>query len=65
MDRSPPPLKVLVAPLDWGLGHATRCIPVIRELLLKNCTVFLAADGKVKALFPEISRQFTQKSISF
>ncbi len=24
--------KVLVAPLDWGLGHTTRCIPVIRAL---------------------------------
>jgi hypothetical protein len=25
--------KVLIAPLDWGLGHATRCIPVITALL--------------------------------
>ena len=23
-------MKILVAPLDWGLGHATRCIPIIR-----------------------------------
>ena len=24
--------RILVAPLDWGLGHATRCIPIINEL---------------------------------
>ena len=23
---------ILVAPLNWGLGHATRCIPIIRAL---------------------------------
>ena len=42
--------KILVAPLDWGLGHATRCIPIVRELLKQNCTVLLAGEGKNKAL---------------
>jgi uncharacterized protein (TIGR00661 family) len=37
--------RVLVAPLDWGLGHATRCIPVIQELLEQNCEVVLAGNG--------------------
>lgn len=37
--------KVLVAPLDWGLGHATRCIPVIRNLLEAGCDVSLAGEG--------------------
>lgn len=23
---------ILIAPLDWGLGHTTRCIPIIRQL---------------------------------
>ncbi|HEY0042059.1 MAG TPA: glycosyltransferase, partial [Flavisolibacter sp.] len=53
------PVKVLVAPLDWGLGHATRCVPIIRELLAQNCTVLLAGEGKNKILlqqeFPELS----------
>lgn len=51
--------KILVAPLDWGLGHATRCIPIIRELLAQNCHVVLAGEGKNKALlqreFPHLS----------
>lgn len=54
--------KVLVAPLDWGLGHATRCIPVIRELLETNCEVLLAAEGEQAALlkheFPEVTHLF-------
>jgi UDP-N-acetylglucosamine transferase subunit ALG13 len=46
-------LKVLVAPLDWGLGHATRCIPIINEFLSNRCTVILAADGAQKTLLQE------------
>ncbi len=38
-------LKILVAPLDWGLGHATRCIPVINELLSHGCAVWIATGG--------------------
>lgn len=42
--------KVLVAPLEWGLGHATRCIPLITHLLACNCIVLLAGDGATKSL---------------
>jgi predicted glycosyltransferase len=58
MSTVPTSPKVLVAPLDWGLGHATRCIPIIRELLAQNCSVLLAGEGKAKALlqleFPQL-----------
>jgi len=50
--------RILIAPLDWGLGHATRCIPIIKYLLSQNCTVFIGAEGAIAALlkseFPEI-----------
>lgn len=36
--------KALVAPLDWGLGHATRCIPIIRELMRQGFDVIIAAE---------------------
>ncbi|MEO5647168.1 MAG: glycosyltransferase [Chitinophagaceae bacterium] len=42
--------RILVAPLDWGLGHATRCIPIIRELLILDCEVLIAAEGISKNL---------------
>ena len=44
-----------MAPLDWGLGHATRCVPVIRELLRQDCDVTLAASGPGQIL---LQREF-------
>lgn len=50
--------RVLVTPLDWGLGHATRCIPVILALVEHGCEVIIAADGAIKELlqkeFPKL-----------
>lgn len=50
--------RILVAPLDWGLGHATRCIPIIQELLQQGAEVWLAGEGAQEQLlrleFPEI-----------
>ncbi|ULQ55764.1 glycosyl transferase family 28 [Flavihumibacter rivuli] len=44
----------MVAPLDWGLGHATRCIPIIRFLTSEiKCQVILAANGPQRALLAE------------
>lgn len=37
--------KILVAPLNWGLGHATRCIPIINALLTHHFEPILASDG--------------------
>jgi len=45
--------KILIAPLDWGLGHATRCIPIIKELLHQKCDVWVAAAGDQKKLLHE------------
>ncbi len=40
------PRHVLVAVLDWGLGHATRCIVVINTLIEKGCRVSIAGNGQ-------------------
>ncbi len=37
--------RVLIAPLDWGLGHATRCVPIINALLKSDKQVLLASSG--------------------
>ena len=42
--------RILVAPLDWGLGHATRCIPVINALLKRNAEVIIASSGSAATL---------------
>lgn len=50
--------NILVAPLNWGLGHATRCIPVINALRDDNYTPIIASDGIALELlrkeFPEL-----------
>lgn len=38
-------MRVLVCPLDWGLGHATRCIPLVRALLRCGHEVLIGASG--------------------
>jgi uncharacterized protein (TIGR00661 family) len=52
-EKTPGKHRILVAPLDWGLGHATRCIPIIRELLAQNCDVWLAGEGAQENLLKE------------
>ena len=38
-------MKILVCPLNWGLGHATRCVQVIRQLIAEGHEPVLVADG--------------------
>jgi uncharacterized protein (TIGR00661 family) len=42
--------RVLIAPLDWGLGHATRCIPIINELINCGFDLLIAASGASASL---------------
>lgn len=50
--------SILISPLDWGLGHATRCIPIISHLISLDCKVYIAASGNgyflLKKEFPSI-----------
>jgi uncharacterized protein (TIGR00661 family) len=49
---------VLIAPLDWGLGHASRCIPLIKYLQKRNCKIVIATSGEqlslLKGELPEL-----------
>lgn len=51
--------RILVAPLNWGLGHATRCIPIIKALINHGFTPIMASDGVALTLlkkeFPTLS----------
>lgn len=50
--------RILVAPINWGLGHATRCIPLIRQLEGNGFEPVLASDGPalflLKKEFPHL-----------
>lgn len=49
---------VLFAALNWGMGHASRSVPLIRALQEKRIPVILASDGVAAELlrkeFPEL-----------
>lgn len=49
---------ILIAPLNWGLGHASRDIPIIKHFLKSNYKVIVAADkaplSLLKQEFPEL-----------
>ncbi|MEN9702413.1 MAG: hypothetical protein RIR55_1755 [Bacteroidota bacterium] len=44
---------VCIAPLDWGLGHATRCIPLIHALEALNYTIYIAGEGKQASILKD------------
>jgi uncharacterized protein (TIGR00661 family) len=50
--------NILVAPLNWGIGHAARCIPIINNLLQEGFNPIIASDGSalkfLKKEFPEL-----------
>jgi hypothetical protein len=50
--------RILICPLNWGLGHAVRCVPIIRHLQKDGKEVIIAADGYplelLKKEFPEL-----------
>ncbi|RTY70537.1 glycosyltransferase [Flavobacterium sp. LB2P53] len=50
MDLNANQQTILIAPLNWGLGHATRCIPIIKALLENNYIPIIASDGIALAL---------------
>ena len=42
--------NILLCPLDWGLGHSTRCIPIILKLIENNHVVFVAGNEVTKKI---------------
>jgi uncharacterized protein (TIGR00661 family) len=69
--------KIIVAPLNWGLGHATRCIPIIHGLLVNGYEPIIASDGValelLKKEFPKLiffvlpsyNIQYSEKGANF
>jgi hypothetical protein len=45
--------KIIISPLDWGLGHATRCVPIIRSFLEQGAEVEIASAASHKKIFAQ------------
>ena len=50
--------NILICPLNWGLGHATRCVPIINSFIDQGDKVIIAADrgplAFLQKAFPEL-----------
>ncbi len=50
--------RILISPLNWGMGHVARCIPLIALLKQNKNEVIVAADDEqlriLKQYFPDI-----------
>ena len=51
-------MNFLICPLNWGLGHATRCVPIIKALTELGQKVIIGADKEplafLKKAFPDL-----------
>jgi len=48
---------IFISPLDWGLGHATRCVPIVRKLIKNNNKIIL---GTTSSTFPVFEEEFPE-----
>ncbi|MDG1332275.1 MAG: glycosyltransferase [Crocinitomicaceae bacterium] len=51
--------RVLISPLNWGMGHVSRCIGIIHNLLVQENEVFIACDESQKSVFSEYFENIT------
>ena len=51
-------MRILIVPLNWGLGHASRCVPLVRKYLAEGHTVVIGGDGEsfilLRKTFPQL-----------
>lgn len=48
-------MRILICPLNWGLGHAARCVPLIRELRGRGHEIVIGASDRAREF---LARQF-------
>ncbi len=41
--------SILLTALNWGIGHAARCVPLIQAIISEGANLTIASDGKAKA----------------
>lgn len=55
---------ILISPLDWGFGHTTRCVSIIRDLLINQNKIIFAGNNRqiefIKKEFPGIKTELIE-----
>jgi uncharacterized protein (TIGR00661 family) len=44
-------INIIIAPLDWGMGHCARCVPIINYLQLQGINLFIAGNQQQISFF--------------
>jgi hypothetical protein len=47
------PKHILIAPLDWGLGHTARCVPLIRHIRSLGHVALVAGNASQRSFIHE------------
>lgn len=51
-------MNIFLAFMDWGLGHAARCVPIVELLQKQGANVIIGGEGRslalMKATFPDL-----------
>lgn len=55
--------KIIITPLDWGLGHASRCIPIINALMDLGIEIYMAGSGRSGLLLQKEFPQLAYKEL--
>ncbi len=50
INKIPTGKTILLSPLDWGLGHATRCVPIIQQLVKQQNKVFVCVNDTARKI---------------
>ena len=43
--------RILIASLNWGMGHVARCVPLISKLINQNNDIWIACSKEQKSVF--------------
>jgi len=46
--------NILIAPLDWGMGHTTRCVPIIHHILSLGHHIYFAGNAAQQRVINEL-----------
>lgn len=43
--------RILLSPLNWGMGHVSRCIPIVQQLIGQGNKVIIACNERQQEIF--------------
>lgn len=56
--------RILIASLNWGLGHVARCIPIINDLKSRENKIWIACSSLQKEIFSSYFNDVNYVSLS-